>query len=108
MPRRARAWSMRRIRAGHHRGPPPGGDGRVGDVLGRGPGQGGLDGQPDAGDALANAVRTVSSGTASPAANASSARSAGRRPGRAFAASQTASSAAPGGGSDVLPRPRPG
>ena len=58
--------------------------------------------------AAVNALRTVSSGTASPAANASSAMSAGRRPGRSFAASHAASSAAPGGGTEVLPRPRPG
>jgi hypothetical protein len=57
--------------------------------------------------ASANAARTVSSGTASPAANASSARSWGRRPRRAFLASQTTSSQAPPGGADTLPRPRP-
>jgi len=41
--------------------------------------------------AAVNAARTVSQGTASPAANASSARSPCRRPGRAFLASQTTS-----------------
>jgi hypothetical protein len=48
-----------------------------------------------------------SSPGSSAAANASNARPPGRRPGRAFPASQATSPAAPAGGYDVLPRPRP-